>query len=641
MSTHNTGNDQQRIDGARAVLDLRPGALVQHAERRYRLDSIVDFQTCVCLDIELGTRRLLPVSELRPPDQKNEHNDPDLADIDDETWNKARRRYEAIEPLLVEAGRHAVEARAREVGISAATLYRWLGEYQGQRTTVALIPKSRGWQTGRSRLNPLVERVIEETIRQHYLTPQRLRIAQLTRHVELECQKLGLPRPHYNAIARRIHAIPESERLRARGFRELAERKFRAVPGHFPGATYPLAYVQIDHTPLDIVVVDDEHREPIGRPYLTLASDIYSRMITGYYLSLDPPCEASVGLCVARSIAPKEDLLARLGIDDKWPVWGVMKSIHVDNGSDFRSETFRRSCELYGIHLEFRPVKRPRFGGHIERLLGTLARKIHELPGTTFSSVQERGEYRPDRKATLTLDELEKWLVTLICKVYHKEVHSTLGVSPQRQWETGIFGSGGTPGCGLFPRQTDPQRVLLDFMPAFERTIRPIGVSIDGLTYFHETLRSYIGATSPSNRNEKRSFIFRRDPRDISKIWFFDPASNDYFEIPYANKQLPRMSLWEYRQARDVARKKGMNATDEHQVARAYEELQRHTDEASSKTKAARKAKQRRRQHERSVPLSKSTRSTASVGLGAPVTLSTPVVSPVLFDDVTPFEDIV
>ncbi|MHB8355149.1 MAG: transposase [Vulcanimicrobiaceae bacterium] len=643
MTTDTGAGEQQRVPGARRSLDLRPGAVVLHAQRQYTLDSVIDFDQAVCLDVEHGTRAVLPLAELSPPplppSGANASND--IAAIDKETWNKAQRRYAAIEPLLDGGARDVVEARARELGISTATLYRWLAEYRGQRTAIALIPRTCGWPTGRGRLDPGVERVIEETIRQHYLTPQRLRIAQVARQVAMECRKRGLPKPHYNAVARRIHAIPENERLRARGSRELAERKYRPVPGHFPGADYPLAVVQIDHTPLDVIVVDEEHREPIGRPWLTLSGDICSRMVTGYYLSLDPPCEASVGLCVARSIAPKEALLAQLGIDGEWPVWGVMQTIHVDNGTDFRSGTFRRSCELYGISLEFRPVKAPRFGGHIERLLGTLLRELHTLPGTTFSSIKERGEYRSDRHAALTLDELEKWLVTLICNVYHKRDHSALGTSPRRQWEIGIFGRDGVPGQGLPPRPTDPRRVMLDFMPAFERQIRPTGVSIDGLTYYQETLRSWVGAPDPDDRSKKRTFIFRRDPRDISRIWFYDPASNDYYEIPFANRQLPRMSLWEYRQARDIARKRGMSETDEHKVALAVEDLRRDADEAVHRTKSTRRAKQRRRQHERKSadPATAIVKPSTSVASSPSLSASADAAE-ALLDDVAPFEEV-
>ena len=38
--------------------------------------------------------------------------------------------------------------------------------------------------------------------------------------------------------------------------------------GHFPGADCPLAVAQIDHTPMDVIVVDEEHRQPIQRPSL-------------------------------------------------------------------------------------------------------------------------------------------------------------------------------------------------------------------------------------------------------------------------------------------------------------------------------------------------------------------------------------
>ena len=66
-----------------------------------------------------------------------------------------------------------------------------------------------------------------------------------------------------------------------------ARDKFGSVKAHFPGADSPLAVVQIDHTLLDIMVLDEEMRLPIGRPWLTLAIDVFSRMVAGYHLSLD------------------------------------------------------------------------------------------------------------------------------------------------------------------------------------------------------------------------------------------------------------------------------------------------------------------------------------------------------------------
>jgi len=67
-------------------------------------------------------------------------------------------------------------------------------------------------------------------------------------------------------------------------------------------AERPLEEVQIDHTLVDVIcVTDDEDRLPIARPYLTLAIDIKTRAIVGYYLSLDKPDAFAVGLCIATS----------------------------------------------------------------------------------------------------------------------------------------------------------------------------------------------------------------------------------------------------------------------------------------------------------------------------------------------------
>ncbi|MFH4094447.1 transposase, partial [Acinetobacter baumannii] len=120
--------------------------------------------------------------------------------------------------------------------------------------------------------------------------------------------------------------------------------------------------------------------------------------------------------------------------------WGIMNTIHVDNGSEFHSETFRNACMAHDIRLEYRPVKKPRFGGHIERLMGTFATDIHAVPGTTFSNIFQRKDYNSDTEAVFTFTEFEDWLIDFICNVYHKRKHSALGTSPLHAFELGIFG---------------------------------------------------------------------------------------------------------------------------------------------------------------------------------------------------------
>lgn len=597
----------------RCSVDIQPGSLVQSGGKVYRISQVLDFESALGINVESGRATPLRVAELRPLDNETPPTATDLSEIADEDWIIAERRFAAIKPLTtaMTPGRNEVEQRAAEVGVDTATLYRWLQRYRAYGDVSALVPKKRGWKTGKRRISTFAEEVVQEVINDYYLTQQRPMPQKVVLEVQRRCEQRGIVPPGPSTIRARIASIPERVHLRGRGFKEKAKNKFSPAAGNFPNANYPLAVVQIDHTPADIILVDDVYRKPIGRPWITLAMDIYSRVVTGYYLSFDPPSETSVAMCVAHSMLPKDEWLLLHKVQGDWPVWGRPRTIHVDNGADFRSNNFQRSCLTYGIHLEFRPVKQPRYGGHIERLLGTFLKEIHDLPGTTFSSIKDKEGYDPEKHASMTKSEFEEWFVTLICKVYHQRLHSGIGMAPRKRWENGIFGDESTPGVGLPPRPADRLTVLLDFLPSFRRTVQTFGVTIDGMTYYAEALRPWINAQDPDDRNKKREFVFRRDPRDVSAIWFCDPDIRQYFKIPFADQSLPSISIWELQAAKELLKKEGAKSVDERQILRAVTELRSKVEKAQEKTKTARRQAQRRKEHEKQVspvaPLSATT----------------------------------
>jgi hypothetical protein len=49
---------------------------------------------------------------------------------------------------------------------------------------------------------------------------------------------------------------------------------------------------------MDIVVVDDLYRQPLGKPYLTLATDVATRRVLGFVISFMPPGASTVSLCL-------------------------------------------------------------------------------------------------------------------------------------------------------------------------------------------------------------------------------------------------------------------------------------------------------------------------------------------------------
>ena len=91
------------------------------------------------------------------------------------------------------------------------------------------------------------------------------------------------------------------------------------------------------------------------RPWLTLAIDVFTRMVVGFHLSMDKPSRVSLGLCMLNTVYDKSAWLTEREIDASWPAAGLPEAVHADNGADFRSHAFAWACREEGIKLIFRP----------------------------------------------------------------------------------------------------------------------------------------------------------------------------------------------------------------------------------------------------------------------------------------------
>jgi putative transposase len=154
--------------------------------------------------------------------------------------------------------------------------------------------------------------------------------------------------------------------------------------------------------------------------------------------------------------------------------------VHVDDAKEFHSLALERGCRQHGIQLDYRPVRTPHYGGHIERLMGTLMRRTHTLPGTTFSNTREKGDSDPEAAAALTLCELEMAFTLDVLGPYHMEVHSILGIPPLVAWSEGLTRRPRPPSVPSGGTQW-----LQDFLPFKEVTVRREG---SGCTAFSITM---------------------------------------------------------------------------------------------------------------------------------------------------------
>ncbi len=571
------------------TITYKLGDKVMFQGRRYTIYRYLSLLLVMGQEEETSNLETLKISELSAClDNKPKNTKEPAIDLSNEAdWQLAKERFEIIKPILSKKGDgKLVQEIAESSGYGLTTIYRWLRSYEASNLLSSLLPEANEGGKGKSRLSSEIDLIIQSVIEDFYLTKQRNSVQKVFREVLIRCKNAGETPPHSNTIRNRISQINDYKRILGRYGKKMADEAYSPKPDSFPELHQPLSTVQIDHTKMDIIVVDETYRKPIGRPWITMAIDVYSRMVLGFHISLDPPGAMGTGLCICHAIQPKEQWLAKLDVAGEWPCWGIMQVIHVDNAKEFKGAMLKRACEEYNIQVEWRPVATPHYGGHIERLLGTFMKELHSLPGTTFSNPKERKGYESEKNAVFTLSEIEKWLTTFIINVYHKKIHRSLKTTPFAKFSDGIFGSNETAGIGIPPRILNEQKLRLDFMPFVERTVQEYGVVVDNIHYYHEVLRRWINASEPgSGKNRvKTKFIFKRDPRDISTLYFYDPELKEYYVIPYRNISRPPMSIWEFNEIVNRLKEQGKSEYNEEMIFEAYEKLKEIENQAIQRT---------------------------------------------------------
>ena len=272
------------------------------------------------------------------------------------------RREEAIRELLKRRGDDRltiadVEAVAWELGVSRPTMYRLIAAYRAKGTVSSVEPRARGRRKDAFVLDGRRERLIALAIHEIYLKPERPTMTFLIEQVRARCAQKGLPLPDRRTIKARVDRM---DRRTVAVKRKVANvlKATKAVPGEFV-VSRPLEVVQIDHTEVDILLVDETTRKTMDkRPWLTLAIDVFTRMVVGFHLSMDKPSRVSLGMCMLNAVYDKSAWLKEREIDASWPAAELPETVHSDNGADFRSRAFAWACREEGIKLIFRPNRR-------------------------------------------------------------------------------------------------------------------------------------------------------------------------------------------------------------------------------------------------------------------------------------------
>jgi putative transposase len=501
-----------------------------------------------------------------------------LREVDPVAWTKAQQREAAIREALHGGGSITtrIEAAAKTLGVSSRTVRRFIARYTASAQTTSLIAHLRGPNKSHRRLGPEIERIVDAAIQTHYLVRPRKPMESVYKEVKRRCHADKRVAPSRNSVLKRIRALDARLVARKRLGAKSAESIALSTPGMLE-ATEALELIQIDHTLADVMIVDSVHRRSIGRPWLSLAIDVATRSVLGFHLGLEAPSALAVALCIEHAVLPKISSAAGLVTEASWEMFGVPKTILVDNGSEFHGEALTRGCAEYGIALTHRPVARPRFGAHVERLIGTMMGRIHLLPGSTDSSPTARGGYQSESEAKLTLAELNEWLCLEIAGQYHHDIHRMIGTTPAAAWAKSMA-RGTVP---VLP--ADPARFVIGFLPIVHRKLQRNGLFFERIRYWADVL--------PSIAQPREPLLTRYDPRDLSRLYVLTPTKS-YQAVPYADVRRPPITLAELRFSHAQLRREAKGSINEEQLFAMHARQQAIITDATKATKAARRRKE-------------------------------------------------
>lgn len=598
------------------MLKLTKNEIVYYQDsEHYFIKTDKDLMNALIKDRRTMEIKQVPIVDLRdkrrPTDDILDPFELPLDVYTEERLRKAKWRHSIIKPFLGElrGNKEALKKQAKSHDVSVATLYNWIKKFDTYGQIGCLVDSDLKGGKGIGRLSNSIEDKISDAITEVYLDSKS--VNKTFRTLKEWCTELGYKVPHINSLRRRIAKTSEYRKVAARVGPTAASEMYDPKTGSIPNANTPLAVVQVDHTLLDIMLVDETNREPFKRPWITVLIDVFSRVIIGFYISFEAPSAFSVGRAISHAILRKENYLKSLGLSDLiWPVWGKMVTLLCDNAKEFRGNMLKEQCQSYNITLKWRPVRKPRWGAHVERYLGTVAEELKDLPGATKVSKEMRSRFKPENTAALTLKEFEQWFTVWLTSVYHMRSHSGINhKAPIQKWIEGISGNAESPGIGAPEIILDEDKLKMDLLPQFKRIIRTDGVHFLRFKFFSGVLRKWINARDAKARGKvkpKRQFIFKIDPRDLSSILFLNPDDNKYHSIPTTTNVKPDLlSIWGYREA--VAEvKKNKEAVSAASIFKAHKRLNNIGDSSKRLTKTA------QRKNERALELSREGPMTAS-----------------------------
>lgn len=515
-----------------------------------------------------------------------------------EKWQKvALRRKHYIQSLNPENNKYNIDlwkSLIQQASIeikddnppAPCTAHGWWKRYRITKSIHSLIPRS---LVGRQNNKPPMYSVFEDVISQVFLTLQKKPKLDVVLAMRDHVYKLNKSRdpaehircPGRSTIYRWLNELQQDLVDGARLGAEATRKKYRVAMGGLK-VDFPLSRIEIDHTPINILVIDKTTMLPLGKPWLTLAIDKKTRMIFGFYISFNTPSSHSIMQCLKMGFLPKVNLLKRFpSIKGDWPIHGIPELIVCDNGMELHSDALQKVCLELGVQLLFCPAKHPEAKASVERFFKTISIDLfHKLPGTVFSNIDQRGDYPSEEFAAIDVETLvhlvTKWAVDIYSVSYHRGINTT----PLLAWYE--YSQDLNIELPAFPQELD----VITGIPA-SRTVFHYGIELEGLHYNSKRLQEMRRRTGENLQIQLKYYM-----DTISHIQVYDEHEREYIRVDCVNDDYAQeMRRDIHRLIREYARRKFNENYSTAQLMEARQEIDSIIREAvKHKKMAVRKA---------------------------------------------------
>ncbi|MBC8029209.1 MAG: DDE-type integrase/transposase/recombinase [Pyrinomonadaceae bacterium] len=498
-------------------IDLAVGSTMEWNNRAWKIANVGDKMVSLLGENNAFTELPLPAFELlvkegriigvatRAASCSNGEAAKILAEANEDDFRIANDRADLV------CRRLRGEPLPEDNNVSDRTLRYWVAQYRATETKygngyLGLLPHTRRRGPRGSKLPEATLQLISEFIDNDYETHKQKRKYEVWIVLKNICDKRGVIAPSYKTFARAVR--------RRAGYRQTLKRKgHRAAYNEEPfywlleqttprHGDRPFEIGHIDHTELDVESPSSRTGRSLGRPWLTLLTDAYSRRILAIYVTFDPPSYRSC-MMVLRQCVRLQGRLPQIVV--------------VDGGPEFKSTYFDTLLARYECIKKTRPPAKARFGSVCERLFGTTnTQLIHNLRGNTqiMRNVRQvTKSVNPKGKATWPLGNLYDRLCEYAYQVYDTIAHPALGEAPRNAFVAGVARTGRRPqrfipyddDFLMWTRPTTPKGTA--------KVLAGRGIKIHHLFYWSDALRD------PEIENTQVSV--RYDPFDVSIAYAF------------------------------------------------------------------------------------------------------------------------